>query len=110
MLRRLDPDAMPCSPAPVASLRDNDAGVRAAITVAARDGRQERLLAAWAELIDVPAWNGPPVLVHGDHLAGNVLVRGGRVCAVIEWGGVRFGDPAAPSRWEGAGEGLPPGY
>jgi aminoglycoside phosphotransferase (APT) family kinase protein len=33
--------------------------------------------------------------VHGDLLAGNVLVRDGRLHAVIDWGGAGVGDPAA---------------
>lgn len=93
-LQRVDPDAMPCLPEPIVSLRANDASVRAAIAAAAGMVETERLLEAWAEVIEVPAWNGPPVLLHGDLLAGNVLVRDGQVCAVIDWGGVRFGDPA----------------
>lgn len=94
-LQRLDPDATRClPPEPVASLRANDASVRASITAAAEMVETERLLTAWAESIEVPDWSGPPVLLHGDLLAGNVLVRDGRVCAVIDWGGVRCGDPA----------------
>jgi aminoglycoside phosphotransferase (APT) family kinase protein len=43
----------------------------------------------------VPAWDGPPVWVHGDLLAGNVLVRDGRLHAVIDWGSSCVGDPAS---------------
>ena len=35
-----------------------------------------------------------PVFVHGDLIPGNVLVRGGRLSAVIDWGGAGYGDPA----------------
>jgi len=40
------------------------------------------------------AWNGPPVWVHGDISAGNLLVREGRLCGVIDFGQLCLGDPA----------------
>jgi aminoglycoside phosphotransferase (APT) family kinase protein len=39
-------------------------------------------------------WNGPPVWVHGDVAPGNLLVRGGRLAAVIDFGCSAVGDPA----------------
>ena len=35
-----------------------------------------------------------PVLVHGDLIPGNLLVAGGRLTAVLDWGGLGAGDPA----------------
>jgi aminoglycoside phosphotransferase (APT) family kinase protein len=40
-------------------------------------------------------WRGPPVWFHGDIAAGNLLVDGGRLAAVIDFGAVGVGDPAA---------------
>ena len=40
------------------------------------------------------SWNLPPVWVHGDVSAGNVLVRDGKLSAVIDFGGLAIGDPA----------------
>ena len=37
---------------------------------------------------------GPPVPVHGDVAPGNLLVRDGRLAAVIDWGSAAVGDPA----------------
>jgi aminoglycoside phosphotransferase (APT) family kinase protein len=37
---------------------------------------------------------GPPVWVHGDVAAGNLLVRDGRLSAVIDFGTCAVGDPA----------------
>jgi aminoglycoside phosphotransferase (APT) family kinase protein len=34
------------------------------------------------------------VWVHGDLLAGNLLLEGGRLTGVIDWGGAGVGDPA----------------
>jgi aminoglycoside phosphotransferase (APT) family kinase protein len=39
-------------------------------------------------------WRGAPVWVHGDVSAGNLLVRGGRLSAVIDFGCCGVGDPA----------------
>ena len=39
-------------------------------------------------------WPGPPVWVHGDVAAGNLLVKGGRLSAVIDFGCSAVGDPA----------------
>ena len=39
-------------------------------------------------------WRGPPVWVHGDVAAGNLLVQGGRLAAVIDFGSSGVGDPA----------------
>jgi len=40
------------------------------------------------------AWRGKPVWVHGDVATGNLLVRDGRLAAVIDFGCAAVGDPA----------------
>jgi len=40
------------------------------------------------------SWHGSPVWVHGDISAGNLLVRDGRLSAVIDFGQLGIGDPA----------------
>ncbi|HET8564756.1 MAG TPA: aminoglycoside phosphotransferase family protein, partial [Candidatus Binatia bacterium] len=50
--------------------------------------------AAWDAALAAPAWQGPPVWVHGDLLPGNLLVKQGRLSAVIDFAGVGVGDPA----------------
>lgn len=54
----------------------------------------DALLAAWEAGVTAPGWQGPPRWVHGDLMDGNLLVRGGRLVAVIDWGGCKAGDPA----------------
>lgn len=40
------------------------------------------------------SWQRPPVWVHGDISAGNLLVKEGKLCAVIDFGQLAIGDPA----------------
>jgi aminoglycoside phosphotransferase (APT) family kinase protein len=40
------------------------------------------------------SWQGPPVWVHGDIAATNLLVKGGRLNAVIDFGCAGIGDPS----------------
>jgi len=39
-------------------------------------------------------WSGPPVWVHGDVAASNLLIQNGRLAAVIDFGCCAVGDPA----------------
>lgn len=50
--------------------------------------------AAWDEALHAPVWDGPPVWIHGDLHAGNLLAADGRLSAVIDFGGLGVGDPA----------------
>jgi aminoglycoside phosphotransferase (APT) family kinase protein len=70
-----------------------DAETRTAI--AALDGRIDAraLTAVWQAAL-AAAWDGPPVWAHGDMAAGNLLVEGGRLSAVIDFGCSCVGDPA----------------
>jgi aminoglycoside phosphotransferase (APT) family kinase protein len=51
-------------------------------------------MAAWEAALEEPAWHRPPVWIHGDLQSGNLLVRRGRVSAVIDFGCLGVGDPA----------------
>jgi aminoglycoside phosphotransferase (APT) family kinase protein len=50
---------------------------------------------AWERSLHVPAWNGSAIWRHCDLLPANLLVKGGRLHAIIDFGGVGIGDPAA---------------
>ena len=50
-----------------------------------------RLAAEALEVIDEPVIQG---FVHGDLIPGNLLIDGGRLTAVIDWGGAGWGDTA----------------
>ncbi|MEU6197341.1 aminoglycoside phosphotransferase family protein [Streptomyces sp. NPDC047061] len=48
----------------------------------------------WKEALGAPDWDGPPVWLHADLMPGNLLVDGGRLTSVIDFGCVGVGDPA----------------
>ncbi len=51
-------------------------------------------LEVWEQAAQAPHWDGPRVWIHCDLDARNVLVRAGRLAAVLDWGGAGAGDPA----------------
>ena len=75
------------------SLTVYDAETRQAI--AALDGRIDAhaASAAWEAALETK-WRGPAVWFHGDVAAGNLMVEGGRLSAVIDFGTSGVGDPA----------------
>jgi len=62
------------------------------VEVAATDADAAR--AVWADAVAAPAWDGPPVWVHGDLHPANVLVADGTLAGVVDFGDVFVGDPA----------------
>ena len=70
-----------------------DAETRQAI--AALDGRidTDAASAVWEAAL-AATWYGSPVWLHGDVAAGNLLVKGGRLSAVIDFGTSGVGDPS----------------
>jgi aminoglycoside phosphotransferase (APT) family kinase protein len=49
---------------------------------------------AWQRSLEADAWDAPPVWIHGDLHGGNLLVAGGRLSGVVDFGGLGVGDPA----------------
>jgi aminoglycoside phosphotransferase (APT) family kinase protein len=92
-LRRMDPFGAPRGGRE--PLRELDAVTRTAISSARGVIDSDAATAAWERALQAPAWNGTPVWVHTDLLRPNLLVRDGRLCAVLDFGGVGVGDPAA---------------
>jgi aminoglycoside phosphotransferase (APT) family kinase protein len=52
------------------------------------------VLERWAHLVDVDPYSAAPRWLHGDLHAANVLVHGGSISAIIDFGDVCSGDPA----------------
>ncbi|QEU96651.1 aminoglycoside phosphotransferase family protein [Streptomyces kanamyceticus] len=53
----------------------------------------DRAATVWEAAL-AAAWDGPPVWFHGDIASGNLLVEGGKLTAVIDFGTSGVGDPA----------------
>ncbi len=96
-LQRIDPTG---GPAPGAhnfqrggALATYDAQTRQAL--AALEGRVDCTAATevWEEAL-ASIWRGRPVWIHGDMSLGNLLLQGGRLSAVIDFGNLGVGDPA----------------
>ncbi|TNH31484.1 aminoglycoside phosphotransferase family protein [Micromonospora orduensis] len=96
-LRRLDvtdgPVAGPHSAWRGGPLSTYDAETRAAIEAHRDRVPVDVVTGLWQAALDA-AWAGPPVWFHGDVAYGNLLVRDGRLAAVIDFGCCGVGDPA----------------
>ncbi|WP_216822363.1 aminoglycoside phosphotransferase family protein [Sphingorhabdus sp. EL138] len=53
----------------------------------------ETVTAIWEQAVS-SQWVDEPVWVHGDFSVGNIIVRDGKLAAVIDFGGMGGGDPA----------------
>ncbi|KJY41487.1 phosphotransferase [Streptomyces sp. NRRL B-1568] len=80
---------------PVASL---DAATRAAIEelrgIPQEGVNCDAVAVVWEDALRAPGWDGPPVWLHADLMPGNLLVDGGRLTSVIDFGCMGLGDPA----------------
>ncbi|HEX9227390.1 MAG TPA: phosphotransferase, partial [Arthrobacter sp.] len=76
-------------------LPDRDAAVVERLRDRERYPQAEALSAVWAQARAARAWDGPPMMLHGDLHPGNVLLAdGGSLAGVIDFGDVGAGDPA----------------
>lgn len=75
------------------SLTNYDGEVRTAIELLSDRVDTRAATEVWETALDA-VWNKPPAWVHGDVSAGNLLVRDGRLVAVIDFGMLAVGDPA----------------
>ena len=76
-------------------LRELDAATRGAIDSLRNVIDRDAATAVWERALRAPAWHGTPVWIHTDLLRSNLLVDGGRLSAVIDFGAAGIGDPAA---------------
>lgn len=70
-----------------------DEKTRAAIEALHEHIDQRRALALWERAL-ASEWRSDPVWLHGDLVSTNILVRAGRLSAVIDFGVCGVGDPA----------------
>ena len=96
-LQAIDPTDGP-RPDPVGSrggpLISRDAETRRAIAASHGLIDTRAVTAAWEAARRAPAHDGPPVWIHGDLEPGNLLMRDGRLSAVIDFCCLAVGDPA----------------
>jgi aminoglycoside phosphotransferase (APT) family kinase protein len=76
-------------------LAELDAGTRGNLEASRAEIDAGAALAAWDRALAAPAFAGAPVWVHADLLRPNLLVGGGRLRAVLDFGSAGVGDPAA---------------
>ncbi len=95
-LHRPAPDGpeVPHSPVRGVPLSVRDASVRANLGRLPAGFDRAALTRIWSEAVAAPAWSGPPVWVHGDLHPGNLIMDGGRLAAIIDFGDLTAGDPA----------------
>lgn len=75
-------------------LTDQDDGVRSALAVSGALTDTAALAQVWDRCRDARRDDPADVWIHGDLMPGNLLVRDGRLVAVIDLGTVGVGDPA----------------
>ncbi|MES2202278.1 MAG: aminoglycoside phosphotransferase family protein, partial [candidate division FCPU426 bacterium] len=75
-------------------LQQRDAATRKAIEALGPQIDVNAVNALWEAALLAPRWSGPPVWIHGDLDARNLLAQNGRLSAVIDFGGLGVGDPA----------------
>ena len=96
-LQRVDPTGGPAAGFHSAfrggPLTTYDAETRSAVETLGDAIDTEGAMAVWEAAL-AAAWQGRPVWFHGDVAAGNLLVRDGRLAAVIDFGCSGVGDPA----------------
>ena len=97
-LRAIDPTGGPAADTASggrgAPLAARDAVTRDAIARSRGLVDTVAVTAAWDDALRAPAYEGPPVWIHGDLEPGNLLVRDGRLSAVIDFCCLCLGDPA----------------
>jgi aminoglycoside phosphotransferase (APT) family kinase protein len=93
-LRRIDPAGGPTPGGRGGPLGPRDEATRAGIAALGGAIDAAAVTAAWDEALAAPDWDRPPVWIHGDLDARNLLVQDGRITGVVDWGAACVGDPA----------------
>lgn len=93
-LSRIDPAGGPLPSGRGGPLAPRDSHVRAGIAALGDLIDAAAVAAVWERALAAPDWDGPPVWIHGDLDARNLLVEDGRITGLIDWGAMCVGDPA----------------
>ncbi|MFI9593968.1 aminoglycoside phosphotransferase family protein [Nonomuraea sp. NPDC052265] len=90
-LHRPAPSDAPRNPVRGVPLAHRDRAVRERMPFVAR---RDELLPLWERLVALPPWPGPPLWLHGDPHPANLVLDGGKLAAVLDFGDLTSGDPA----------------
>lgn len=97
-LQAADPTGGPAADAEAgdrgAPLAARDTDTRGAIARSRNLVDTDAVTKAWETALHAPIYDGPPVWIHGDLEPGNLLLRDGRLSAVIDFCCLCLGDPA----------------
>jgi aminoglycoside phosphotransferase (APT) family kinase protein len=93
-LSSIDPTGGPPAAGRGGPLHRRDEETRAAIASLEGSIDADAVTAIWEQALAAPAWDRPPVWIHGDLDARNLLVHDGQITAVLDWACLCVGDPA----------------
>ena len=79
-------------------VRDEIAAMRTRVDRYGKPAPLLRFCIDWLER-NIPAYDGPTVLVQGDTGPGNFMYADGRVTAIVDWELAHFGDPMDDIAW-----------
>lgn len=94
-LETIDTDGGPAPAGRGEPLATRDGATRDAIGALADAIDTTRVEAIWEAALGAPLWSQPPVWLHGDLDARNLLATNGRLSGVLDFGALAVGDPAA---------------
>jgi aminoglycoside phosphotransferase (APT) family kinase protein len=88
------PAGAPANPFRGGPLADRDDAFRARLARLGPLADQAAAGRVWTAALAAASWDGPPLWLHGDLHPANILVTGGRISGVIDFGDITAGDPA----------------
>jgi aminoglycoside phosphotransferase (APT) family kinase protein len=94
-LETIDTDGGPAPAGRGEPLATRDVDTRDAIAKLGDAIDTSRVEAIWEAAVGAPLWSRPPVWLHGDLDARNLLATDGRLSGVLDFGALAVGDPAA---------------
>jgi aminoglycoside phosphotransferase (APT) family kinase protein len=75
-------------------LNTRDQETREAINLLSDTYDADLVTDIWGSALAAPIWSKPPVWIHEDLHAGNLLAQNGRITAIVDFGSAGIGDPA----------------
>lgn len=88
------PEEAPDNPFRGVPLSGRDASTRERLALIGSEVDTEALEEVWEQALSAARHAGHPLWVHGDAHAGNLLVLGGELSGVVDFGDITAGDPA----------------